>query len=424
MLVPENVTVADYNAALATEEVTHARITFILDNIVFQDTEIEQGGIQLSTYMNPDDNMSFGTAYSTEATIRLLRSEKTDSVNFAHEFTVEFGVEIGGDIEWVTVGHFTGEKPIQTITSDIVELIAYDKMVRFDKRADDFISRLTFPCTLADIYDELCDFVVLDHVAGDEIASVMAEQYTSADSFDFASCREILSCIAEANGCYAKMTADGKVQLVWFGDHTADQSLLLANCFSGNIIKLEKSYSKKWAILDGKQWKDLESVKYSEYDDSENPFSYSYMRFLWTKDNEEKDIYQPAYDPYHNNRLWANVENYQWIFVENMQWKELETKDDLAGNTYTISDNPFLLHSTDADIKAHLQYILDNLELFNLHYVASVTMTGNWLIEPGDVVLLEIQSGTFIEYPIFNRTLKWNGICECYYETTGSLKQE
>ena len=62
MLVPDNVTVEEYNDALALEEFSHARVTFVMDNVVFQDEELYQGGITVSTYMTPNTNMTFGIA--------------------------------------------------------------------------------------------------------------------------------------------------------------------------------------------------------------------------------------------------------------------------------------------------------------------------------------------------------------------------
>ena len=423
MLIPSNVTLEEYDNALAEETVTHARVTFTVDDVVFQDEELEQGGIQLSTYMNPDENMEFGVAYCTEAIVHILKSQKTNELNFAHEFTIEFGVEIEGNIEWVKVGHFSGNKPVQDITSNTIKLVAYDKMIRLDREANDFVATLTFPTTVGDIYDKLCEFVVIDNVSGDEIADVMSRQITSATDLEgYNTCRELLAAIAEANGCYAKVNSDGHIQLIWFADHTSDMTLLLDNCFSGTVIKLDKSYSRKWGVLENTKWKDVETIKYSEYDNNSNPFEYSYVKGMWDDgQGNVQEIVQPPYDPYHNRRLWANVENYYWKSVESMKYKELEEIDDLAGNTYTIMNNPFVHYGTDAEIKTHLQYILDKLYNFHLYYVASVTMVGNWLVEPGDTVLLEVESGNYVEYPIFNRVLSWNGACNCDYETTGTL---
>ena len=423
MLIPSNVTLEEYNTALAEETVTHARVTFIVDNVVFQDEELESGGIQLSTYMNPDENMEFGIAYCTEAIIHILKSQKTSEINFAHEFTIEFGVEINDNIEWVKIGHFTGNKPVQGITSDVIELVAYDRMIRMDREAKDFIATLTFPTTIGDIYNDLCEFVVLDHESGDEIADVMNRQITSADILkEYSTCRELLADIAEANGCYAKVDNNGHIKLIWFADHMSDMTLLLDNCFNGTVIKLDKSYSRKWGTLADTKWKDVELIKYSEYDNNSNPFEYSYVRGLWDDgDGNIQEVVQPPYNPFYNNRLWANVENYKWSGVESMKYKEIEEIDDIAGNVYTVMNNPFVHYNTEADIKAHLQYILDKLYNFHLYYVATVSMVGNWLVEPGDTIMLEVTSGEYVEYPVFNRVLYWNGACNCEYETTGTL---
>lgn len=421
MLIPVNVTVEDYNDAISQEMMTHARVTFVVDNVVFQDEELEQSGITLLTYMNSEENLRFGKAYSTEVNLTLFRSNKTDDLNFAHEFTLEFGVDIEDEIEWVKVGHFVADKPVINLLSGTVEIIARDRMMRFEKDANEFIRTLAFPCSISDIYDRLCDYVVLDNVPGNEIADVMNRQMQNADNFYFETCRDLLAAIAEANGCYAKITSNGEVKLAWFEDHTADQNLIRDNCFGGKIVKLEKSYSKKWAILEDKKWKNVESVQYSEYDNNSNPFKYSYIHYVWEDNDTIRDVFQPTYDEFSNGRLWAYVENYTWDAVSSMKWKEIEAADDMAGKIYAINNNPFILYDTDEEIKAHLQWILDKLTLFRLYYAASIRMVGNWLIEPGDTILFEVSDGNFIELPVFNRVLSWNGACNCEYETTGLL---
>lgn len=418
MLIPSNVTVEEYNEAVALEEASHARVHFLFDDVTFQDEELYQGGITVSTYMNPSNSMKFGTAYSTEVVVNFLKGDKTENLNFAREFTLEFGVDIGEDVEWITIGHFIGKSATET-SYGTIELVAYDKMPRLDVSINEFLNALTFPCTLSDIFDELCTYFVITPISGDEIPDVMERTVSSLDDVPINTCRDLLCLIAEANGCYAKITNEGFLQLKWFHDHTSEQELLRDNCFSYKLIKLEKTYSKKWAVLEDFQWKDLEYVKYSDYDNNNNPFQITHMTALWN--DPRKEVTQPPYDEFADYRTWASAENFTWESLESYMWKEFEQADDIGGSIYTISDNQFLMYSTDEEIKAHLQLILDRLYNFALYYVATVQMVGNWLIEPGDIVRLEIGDGEFTTYPIFNRVLQWNGSCQCSYETTGSL---
>ena len=347
-----------------------------------------------------------------------MKSDKTENLDFGKEFTLELGVEVNGDVEWIMIGHFWGNRLVQTMR-DTMELVAYDKMTRFDRDVSDFIALQSFPTTLETLYNNLCQFCVIDVTAGDEIADVMSRTVANLDDADVSSCRDLLALIAEANGCYAKILNDGSIQLKWFDDCTSDQELLRDNCYSYQLSKLEKSYSKKWAILEDKKWKEVESVQYSEFDNNNNPFDFTNIRFVW--DDPWKEIVQPPNDELYDHKLWANVENAQWENVESMKWKDFELADDISGGVYSIRNNPFLKYDTDDEIKAHLQLILDRLYTFHLYYVATVSMVGNWLIEPGDIVTLEISDGVFTTYPIFNRILYWNGACKCSYETTRSL---
>ena len=416
-------TIAEYNAAIALENRVHARVTFVLENIVFQDEEFDfSGGIRVSSYMNPDTEMRFGTAFCKECIVNFLRSDKTDNLNWTSEFKLEFGVENGNDIEWVTIGYFTGTRPTWN-RRNVVELLAYDRMLRFSLKAEDFLQGITYPCTLQDIYDDLCTFVVTENVAGDEISSVMEYEYTSALEFEQdLTCRDLLSAIAKANGCYARITNEGKVQLTWFKDHTGDYELTWDDCFDLDLSNLQKMQRAQWKNLENLKWSDVENVQYKYYDNSdEEDIGIRSLTFSWEDGENSILITQPA-EGTESSWLIVLGNTNSWSDIKQYTWGDLRNSSDAEGNRYFIVNNPLLYHGSEAAIRTHLQAILNKIYLFNITYIADINAVGNWLVEAGDIIRLEVERHEkFAKFPVFNHLLVWNGACTCDYETTGVM---
>lgn len=424
MITPEGMTIAEYNAAIALENKVHARITFVLENIVFEDEEFEfNGGIRVSSYMNPDTEMRFGTAFCKECVVNFLRSDKTDNINWTSEFKLEFGVENGDEIEWVTIGYFTGTRPTWN-RRNVVELLAYDRMMRFSLKASDFLRNLSYPCTMQDIYDNLCTFVVTENVPGDEISSVMEYEYTEALQFEAdLTCRDLLSAIAKANGCYARITNEGKVQMIWFRDHSEDYELTWDDCFDLDLSNLQTKIRFQWRSLENTQWKDVENVQYKYYDNTdEEEIAIKSLSFSWEDGENSILITQPASG---TQSSWLIVKGYTVQELTAFTWGELRNSSNADGNRYFIVNNPLLYHSTEASIRTHLQEILNKLYTFNITYIADVNAVGNWLVEAGDIIRLEVERHEkFTKFPVFNHLLTWNGSCTCDYETTGVMTKQ
>lgn len=219
MLTPTNVTLAQYNEAILNGNEKYVRIVFPTQNITLTGDDISaDGGLIINQILNAEQDLVMGRAVMAETIIRFINSSTFAGFDWTEEFHIDFGVKIGNDINWVTVGYFKGKKPKRTVGVNIIEFTAYDRMRWFDELADDFIAGLTFPCTMADIYTALCTFVGISSAAGDEMQNEMAMEYSENPFVNGVTCRDILSCIAEANCCYAKITADGKVKLTWYAE--------------------------------------------------------------------------------------------------------------------------------------------------------------------------------------------------------------
>lgn len=395
MITPSGYTVEQYCNAIKNG-CCHARMTFPVEDIVLTDEDFESNGIEIMDCMNPEEDLTFGTATSRELTAFIVRSNKTDSLKWTNEFQLEFGADINGSTVWVTAGYFTGKRPTKTNT-DIIQFVAYDRMTKFDVIADDFLTSLDYTggLTLGDIYDALCVYVGVTNVSGDEISAHMAIAYTASPfSATGMTCRQILQWIAEAVGCYAKILNDGTLKMIWFNHHESEFSLKRDDCYAIDISDIhweqDPSKMKKWADLEADKWQDLEGFTWQELEGYYSPTKINAVKLVNTLGNT--GIVEP------------------------------DTAQEV--NIYTIIDNPFLYYGDTVDISGYVSNLFNRLKDFGSYIPVTTECEGNWLVEPGDIIEFEFAKDDTGQLPLFNTTIHWNGGCRCIYETTGNVERE
>lgn len=359
MLTPPSGTLADYNAAILNGNTTSVRLVFSAQSITLNGDDIAaNGGIVLNSILNSETDLQMGKAVMTECVSHLLNSNTFSGFDWTEEFRLDFGVKISGTTKWVTVGYFTGTKPEKSVLVDVIQFTAYDRMQKFDIPADDFIAGLTFPLTMAQIYSALCTYVGVTSAVGNEMADSMALSFSENPFNSGMTCRSILAAIAEANGCYAKITADGKVKLVWYTDQTSNYS------------------------VDGDDYFRIDM-------DEDDTSGIDYIRVGCTYDSDFSGFVYPV---------------------------------GTSGEGYQIIDNPFLLKIGTADLTTVLTNILARFTAFGTYRPMSMTITGNWMVELGDIIEVDV-GGTTYDMPIFARTFSWNGGAMDGYECTGKASR-
>ena len=399
----------------------HIRATFPIGNNVFIDEDFSMdSGVRLSTYMNPDTNMRFGTAFSKEVQFDLLKSSKTEHFDWNQEFKLEFGTEVNGVTDWTAVGYFMNNTPVDYRNSDVISITANDRMRMFDRTADDF-ARYVLETVLtkagastykfSDFYNDLLLYIGLDKEDGDELPVVMTRNFYDYRELFFrnvkqkeTTLREILCWFAEINGCYARITNEGKVQLVWFSDCTGTNTVPIDDTFSSTVTDIYQVESFLY------EWQDVENITWDDV-------GYYNWGFLDKTIESYKIVATQSYDSaYHTINIYP--QNYG-------------TKD----NLYTIVDNPFFI-SPCKEIpaldyvyvynkeQAILHAINDRISQFESNYTADVVAVGNYLAEAGDIISVEISAGEIVQMPVYNLVFVWNGSCECEYITTGSADRD
>lgn len=381
---PSGVTAANYWNAIKAGKPTHVRITFLGQDIVLTDEDIDVStGITVNDVLNSDTDLVFGKAVCKQVSMQILNSDALAGLIWTGEFTLEFGVEMGSPAvtEWVTVGTFSGDKPKNVTTAQTIAFDAYDRMKRFDILADGFVKRITYPTTLSMIYTSLCNYVGVSKQSGNELPAIKNRWYTTAPAeMEGYTCRDILAWIAEAFGCYAKVNAAGNVQMVWFTDNTG-HSVSANEEFSVETADIHTGLT--WDEADTFTWDEIETMTWNDVCGYEE--AYSIDQIMLKQMHNDLEINYPY--PY-------------------------------GGNVYMIVDNPFLTVSNGSDVTNYVKPIYDRLAEFGGYLPVSMNCIGNWCVEAGDLITISVQDNS-ISFPIFVKTMHWNGAVVDEYETTG-----
>lgn len=390
MITPSGVTAAAYWNAIKAGNPQHVRIIFTDQNIVLTDEDIDiSAGVVIDDILNSDIDLIFGKAVMKSLRTRIYLSEKTKYLIWTGEFKMEFGVEISGVTKWVTVGYFSGERPTNLTTVEAVDFIAYDRMQKFEILSDNFFSSLTYPKTLKQMYHLLVDFVYGDtgsthhYVDGDALTASFNRSYSASpvETTGY-TCRDVLAWMAEAVGCYAKINAAGKCELVWFRDATS------------HVVSRNEEFQIEHADLySGMIWNEFDTYTWDEAE-----------LFTW---DEVSGYYKGVYGV-------RAVKVKQTTLGMDFDWPQYG-----PWNVYTIMDNPFLvIQDVVNDPETYIKPIYDRLAAFGGQLPMVTDCVGNWCVETGDIITVHLAM-EIINCPVFCRTLTWTGGVRDHYETTG-----
>ena len=122
--------------------------------VYLTDDDVTGDGITVTTFLNPDNDMVFGKAVSTEVVAYFEKNTKTLSIDWSKGSTLYIKYYQNNTWYSITFAHFVGSEP-KTVTyndTEIFEFRSNDYMVKFDINADEFLDSITYPCSTNDIY--------------------------------------------------------------------------------------------------------------------------------------------------------------------------------------------------------------------------------------------------------------------------------
>ncbi len=120
--------------------------------------------------------------------------------------------------EYVPLGYFKTSRP-KVLSSALVEIEAYDRMVNLEVIADSWFNNLAYPKSINDIITAFCKHysVTLDNnLSADPLPNGTLMYSSLPTKIENVTAREVLSHLAEATGSVARFTRDGNLRFDWF----------------------------------------------------------------------------------------------------------------------------------------------------------------------------------------------------------------
>lgn len=387
--VSSRVTYADYMNALSSGAEYHVQILpyGVTGVSPLTEEDIESSGFQISDILNGDERLIPGRAVMKELSINFLPTAKVQNFDWNMEFILRVMVKVGTRWESTSLGQFRGTRPEKVHNTDVIHFKAYDLMQNFDIPAEPFMQSLAWPLTLEDFTKKLCAYCGVNYVnSADALPNAWGRSFTSGFSAAGLTCRDLLALAAEACGCYATISNTGIMTLKWFHEVDPENYAVIADR-EFTVDAMDVPSATTWEQMAELTWKEA------------------------------------------SRRTWGSFAGWQTLFAYD-GLNVRQTEDDvgvsyggLTGNVLTIVDNPFLAIREDGDGDTYVKPLWERLQGFGGYLPMSVECVGNWLVEAGDIVQVDV-SGETIMMPIFNRTMTFNGACADRYEATGTLEKQ
>jgi hypothetical protein len=175
--------------------------------------------------VTPDSGLLLGTVIAAQLTVRFLDPEGAlNPEDFTGwELTPEIAVQLADEsYEYVPMGIFVVDRPVRR--EAILEIVAYDRMVRLEML---YVSALTYPTTMGAVLQEIASLAGLELVTAD----VLNADLVVSAPIDGVTLRQALSFCAEVAVGFARITRDGKLEIVSLPLGSAVEQITPANYF-------------------------------------------------------------------------------------------------------------------------------------------------------------------------------------------------
>ena len=187
-----------------------------------------QGGVTLTQAVNSGDNLVLGSCCAAKIEFSLLDLDLSISGLTGEEFEYR--------CNGILKGYFTAEKP-EKINDSGWKVACYDRMVKFDQPINEWLEDLSYPITLKDMLTSLCSYMGVE-LATPEFTNDDFPVQNNFSGKDIKG-RDFLYWIAEAAGCFARINAEGALELGFYTESgkTVDRSSYQSNTLSDYATK-------------------------------------------------------------------------------------------------------------------------------------------------------------------------------------------
>ena len=381
----------------------YIRMNFTAQNVIVDETDIEaSGGLTIVDSMDTGENTTIGKVCCKQLTANILLNNKTKNIRWKDRFELRIGIKFGNSntITFISMGYYNGIEPTKARDATIIQLVAYDDMIRFDTDATSYIEAVKrkfkkdpVTTTVRDLVDLLCEHVGYSCVVARTNTLNWSGSFydipSAIEMFEkFGTLREVLEKVAEAC-CLNARIRNNSIYFSWYGDTQSGTipTISLTDQFS---LEYQEPYNAT-------KWGDVENDKWSKY--SETTWDYF-------TDDENNLIDGVCVIGTYVDELGELPYSY---------YTELDDFD-LCSNPYTIKDNVFC--ETAPSFQSYNIY--NNIRSIGNRLPFSLECTGNFNVEANDIVDVVIDENTTMTIPICFKTFSFTGSCKDIIELTGN----
>ena len=326
-----------------------------------------------------------GTAVARKITVNILNPN--NDINLENkEIFAQTGLIIDGEEESVPFGNFIIEKPDTEEVREKTSFVGYDYMIKFNASYTD---RVTYPISLGDYFEDLCNQVGLtagnsSFVNSDYI--VLGNPFTNNED-----CKTVLCNIAQLAGGFAYIGRDNKV-----------------------YIKTLKNTSKLLKV------KDVNEVPVQE-------LNVTLVKMLRnSRQNADETLDGNNYlEDFTKNNVWGEI-NSLVLRISGTEGENTTVQDEasITKNGLTevvIEDNYFLINQEEREkVITHLWNALKGIKYLPF----STEYYGYPYLDVGDMIyVLDVKDKGCISY-VFNYTFTFNGGYSGSLETKALTKTQ
>ena len=374
-------------------------------SLLYDGADLYAFGSTFSLKINPSDN-SFVTYTPHKFLAQKMMSAHSVAVsrtNGVISGATVWGAESVVGYEFCPMGVFEVEKPKKTVGEVVTIQDAYDHMKWFDVDATEFLSGLTYPKTLSQIYVALCNYMGVPYASSTFPYSTVS--YANSPFSDTScTCRDILSWIAERARKVAKFDRIGRLSLEWVGSAVAE-SLTTSDIGMDDYDCSEYHTEAVTGVL----LKSTSGTSLS-YGSMDNPYSIMGNPFISTITNSDLADYEaiPTYIPMALRVIEADP---------SIDVGDMLSVADLADAYQMLADiygNVWAVEVGDPEFRLHAQEDGTLYAKSNNHAIGQYHREHEVLAVPADQ----------FQIPLMERTLTYMGHCSAVYESTGERWRE
>ena len=196
------------------------------EKITITDADVWENGLKIEDATSSDTVFTIGSFVNTKLTLILNNiNEQFTHYDFDNAVIkpLKIGLKLSKGIEWLNLGIFNVMKP--TYNGSLITLSCQDNGVKLSKDwSSDIISFPTTLSSLAKAIAKAClgseSYLATPIFANSNYVIKKVPQFNNKITYG-----DMIACIAQIAGCFAKIDKEGRIRLDWYGSEITNSQL-------------------------------------------------------------------------------------------------------------------------------------------------------------------------------------------------------